>query len=74
MGVLDETSRAIVLENYFPDLSQQTILLSSDSEIRVGKDLEKIKPFISKTYTLHRDKEKQLTSVAQGYFGININD
>lgn len=74
MGVLDETSRAIVLENYFPDLSQQTILLSSDSEIRVGKDLDKIEPFISKTYTLQRDKEKQLTDVVQGYFGVNIND
>ena len=47
MGVLDETSRATVLENYFPELSQQTILLSSDSEIRTGKDLEKIEPFIS---------------------------
>jgi DNA sulfur modification protein DndD len=33
MGVLDETSRATVLENYFPELSHQTILLSSDSEI-----------------------------------------
>lgn len=74
MGVLDETSRAIVLENYFPDLSQQTILLSSDSEIRIGKDLEKIAPFISKTYTLQRDKEKQLTDVVTGYFGITIND
>lgn len=74
MGVLDETSRAIVLENYFPDLSQQTILLSSDSEIRIGKDLDKIEPFISKTYTLQRDKEKQLTDVVQGYFGVNIND
>lgn len=74
MGVLDETSRAIVLENYFPDLSQQTILLSSDSEIRIGKDLEKIEPFISKTYTLQRDKEKQLTDVVSGYFGVNLND
>lgn len=74
MGVLDETSRAIVLENYFPDLSQQTILLSSDSEIRIGKDLDKIEPFISKLYTLKRDKEKQLTDIVQGYFGVNIND
>lgn len=74
MGVLDETSRAIVLENYFPDLSQQTILLSSDSEIRNGKDFEKIEPFISKTYTLQRDKEKQLTDVVSGYFGVTLND
>lgn len=74
MGVLDETSRAIVLENYFPDLSQQTILLSSDSEIRIGKDLEKIEPFISKSFTLQRDRERQLTDVTDGYFGITLKD
>lgn len=74
MGVLDETSRAIVLENYFPDLSQQTILLSSDSEIRIGKDIKKIEPFISKSYTLFRDREKQLTTVTPGYFGITLKD
>jgi len=74
MGVLDETSRAIVLENYFPDLSQQTILLSSDSEIRIGKDLEKIEPFISKSFTLQRDRERQLTAVTDGYFGITLKD
>jgi DNA sulfur modification protein DndD len=74
MGVLDETSRATVLENYFPELSDQTILLSSDSEIRPDKDLRKIEPFISKTYTLVRDKEKQLSEVIPGYFGQTIND
>jgi DNA sulfur modification protein DndD len=74
MGVLDETSRATVLENYFPELSQQTILLSSDSEIRTGKDLEKIEPFISKTFTLKRDREKQLTDIVSGYFGVTLND
>lgn len=74
MGVLDETSRAILLENYFPDLSQQTILLSSDSEIRIGKDLEKIEPFISKSFTLQRDRERQLTDVTDGYFGIILKD
>ncbi len=74
MGVLDETSRATVLENYFPELSQQTILLSSDSEIRTGKDLQKIEPFISKTFTLQRDRERQLTDIIPGYFGVNINE
>lgn len=74
MGVLDETSRATVLENYFPELSHQTILLSSDSEIRIGKDLQKIEPFISKAFTLNRDREKQLTEIIPGYFGITINE
>jgi len=74
MGVLDETSRATVLENYFPELSHQTILLSSDSEIRPGTDFEKIKPFISKTYTLLRDREKQFTEIIPGYFGKTLNN
>jgi DNA sulfur modification protein DndD len=74
IGVLDETSRATVLENYFPELSQQTILFSSDSEIRTGKDLEKIEPFISKAFTLTRDRERQLTDVQDGYFGITIKN
>jgi len=74
MGVLDETSRATVLENYFPELSQQTILLSSDSEIRTGKDLDKIEPFISKAFTLQRDRERQLTDINPGYFGVIINE
>lgn len=73
MGVLDETSRSTLLENYFPELSHQTILLSSDSEIRAGSDLEKIAPFISKAYTLERDKELQKTEVAEGYFTIQID-
>lgn len=74
MGVLDETSRSTVLENYFPELSHQTILLSSDSEIRPGSDFEKIEPFISKAYTLLRDREKQLTEIIPGYFGKTLNN
>lgn len=74
MGVLDEESRLTVLENYFPVLSDQTILLSSDSEIRVGKDYERIEPFVSKSYTLLRNREKQLTTIVPGYFGITLNN
>lgn len=68
MGYLDEDSRSSLLENYFPKLSHQTILLSTDSEIRIEKDLSKIQEFISKKYTLIRNKEKQLTTVEEGYF------
>ena len=67
-GYLDEKSRASLLENYFPKLSHQTILLSTDSEIRKSIDLSKIENFISKKFTLVRDKENQLTKVVEGYF------
>lgn len=72
MGVLDEKSRSTLLENYFPELSHQTILLSSDSEVRPHSDLQKIAPFVSKAYTLIRDKELQKTDVVEGYFGNQI--
>ena len=68
MGYLDESSRASLLENYFPKLSHQTILLSTDSEIRKHIDLEKIENFIAKKFTLVRDKKNQLTEVVEGYF------
>ena len=67
-GYLDESSRASLLENYFPKLSHQTILLSTDSEIRKSVDLDKIENFISKKFTLVRDKENQFTEVVKGYF------
>lgn len=67
-GYLDESSRASLLENYFPKLSHQTILLSTDSEIRKSIDLGKIENFISKKFTLIRDKENQMTKVVEGYF------
>lgn len=69
MGVLDESSRATMLESYFPRVSHQTILLSSDSEIRLGEDLRRIQPFLARTYTLARDKQNQCTNVEPGYFG-----
>lgn len=74
MGVLDETSRSTLLENYFPELSHQSILFSSDSEIRPGTDFQKLEPFVSKSYTLVRDVELQHTNIAEGYFGKTLND
>ncbi len=72
MGVLDEKSRSTLLENYFPTLSHQTILLSSDSEIRPDTDIQKIESFVCKTFTLIRDKELQKTDVREGYFNYKI--
>lgn len=73
MGVLDKQSRSTIIEHYFPDLAKQTILLSTDSEIRTEDDLMRLEPFISKAYTLKRDKELQCTNIEEGYFGELIN-
>lgn len=73
MGVLDNESRDALMEMYFPQLAEQTILLCTTSEIRTDSDYIKLEPFISKTYTLHRDVEEQRTTVTDGYFGIPLN-
>jgi DNA sulfur modification protein DndD len=72
MGVLDVKSRATLLKNYFPEVSHQTILLSSDSEIRPESDFPELQKFISKTYTLERDRKLQKTEVRDGYFGRQL--
>ena len=73
MGVLDNESRDALMEEYFPQLAEQTILLCTTSEIRTDSDYVKQEPATSKTYTLHRNVEEQNTTVAEGYFGISLN-
>lgn len=73
MGVLDNESREMLFEEYFPNLAEQTILLCTTSEVRPDSDYKKLEAFISKTFTLHRDVEEQKTTVSDGYFGIELN-
>ncbi|MDE5883451.1 MAG: AAA family ATPase [Muribaculaceae bacterium] len=72
MGVLDNESREMLFEEYFPNLAEQTILLCTTSEVRPDSDYKKLEAFISKTFTLHRDVEEQKTTVTDGYFGIEL--
>ena len=74
MGVLDKESREVILERYFPDLAHQTILLSTDTEITTEHDFAKIQAYVSKTYTLHRDKDAQCTFITNDYFGLKTHE
>lgn len=74
MGVLDEQSRGALMEEYFPQLAEQTILLCTTSEIRIDSDYIKLVPFISKTYTLQRNQMEQKSVVDTGYFGKPLID
>ena len=74
MGVLDEESRDVLMEEYFPSLADQTILLCTTSEIRKESDYKKIACFVSRSYTLKRNIEAQNTTVEDGYFGIQLCD
>ena len=74
MGVLDKESREVIINRYFPDLAHQTILLSTDTEITTETDFRKIVAYVARTYTLHRDQERQCTTVSEDYFGLQIYD
>lgn len=73
MGVLDKNSRDVLLEEYFPSLAEQTILLCTTSEITTGDDYQKLEAYVSRTYTLHRDVENQSSYVTEDYFGNKLN-
>ena len=74
MGVLDNESRGAMMEEYFPNLAEQTILLCTTSEIRIDSDYRQLSAWIAKTYTLKRDVENQRTEVAPGYFGVELEE
>ena len=74
MGVLDKESREVILEHYFPDLAHQTILLSTDTEITTEHDFDRLQAYVAKTYTLHRDKQNQCTTITEDYFGLQTKE
>ncbi len=65
---LDSAHRVALVKKYFPKASDQTIILSTDSEID-EKYYRLMKKSIGDVYTLkYNDKEKR-TSIIEGYFG-----
>jgi len=64
---LDTTHRSHVVERYFPYASHQVILLSTNEEI-YGQYLEKLKPWIGRSYYLEYDESKSSTVIKKGYF------
>jgi DNA sulfur modification protein DndD len=67
---LDVDHRLSLVEYFFPETSQQTIILSTDSEID-SRYYEKLKPKISKSYTINFDSSKGKTRIQKGYFFDN---
>jgi len=65
---LDSAHRETLITNYFPKASDQTILLSTDSEVH-GKYYELISPYVGKEYTLIYNDDTKQSTVHSGYFG-----
>ncbi|MEG0512597.1 MAG: DNA sulfur modification protein DndD [Clostridia bacterium] len=64
---LDSVHRASVVRNYFPNASDQTMILSTDSEID-RKYYELIKNSVGDEFTLKYDEDTRSTTILKGYF------
>jgi len=67
LGRLDSDHRANLVQNYFPYISHQVILFSTDTEVD-QEYFEALKPHISHAYHLEYDPDKGATLVSEGYF------
>ena len=68
LGRLDSSHRQLLIEHYFPYVSHQVILLSTDTEI-IGHLLSLLKPHISHTFHLAYQQTTGHTTIEEGYFG-----
>lgn len=65
LGRLDQEHIKNILQNYYPDLSKQVVILAQDNEIPPSR-YEMIKENVSKAYLLSH--ENQNTTFKSGYF------
>lgn len=70
LGRLDEKHRDSITKNYYPQLSEQVILFSTDSEI-TPKRFRDIAENVSKSYILVNDGAN--TNLKPGYFNTSSN-
>ena len=66
---LDMEHRGNLVDEFFPVASHQTIILSTDSEI-TKPYYEKLEPFITRSYSMDYDYEKQCSKVFEKYFNF----
>ncbi len=67
LGRLDSKHRKDFVDLYFPNASDQVILLSTDEEI-VGRYYRSLKKHLAHEYLIEYDEKKQSSAVVKGYF------
>lgn len=70
LGRLDSVHRQHLVERYFPNASDQVLLLSTDEEIDEGL-LPQLSTSISASYLLEHDAESDVTIIKSGYWWIS---
>lgn len=67
LGRLDSKHRSKLVEHYFPEASEQVIILSTDTEIDHGF-FDKLEDQVAHNYLIEFNSESQSSSVIEGYF------
>jgi DNA sulfur modification protein DndD len=67
LGRLDSEHRASLIERYFPSVSHQVIILSTDTEID-RENFSLLKPYLARAYHLQFNSSEGATRVERGYF------
>ncbi len=65
LGRLDQEHRDNILTHYYPTLSEQVVIFSTNTEVRTS-DMNKINSYVAKSYKLENIDKK--TIVKPGYF------
>jgi DNA sulfur modification protein DndD len=68
LGRLDTIHRTYLIERYFPQVSHQVIILSTDDEIDATA-YRQLERHVGRTYRLDFQGEQEATKVLAGYFG-----
>ena len=64
---IDADHRKEISEKFFPNISNQVIILSTDEEVN-EEYYEIIKPYIAKEYLLINDESQNKTTIEEHYF------
>ena len=67
LGRLDASHRMHMVERYFPRASHQMLLFSTDEEI-TGEYLDRLQPWVGRSYRLEFDDSTGRSTVVPGYF------
>lgn len=70
---MDSNHRTSLITTYFPQASDQTIILSTDSEID-AQYYELMKPNIGDEFTLIYNDNLKCSTIERGYFKEKYND
>jgi DNA sulfur modification protein DndD len=71
LGRLDGTHRRLLVQNYFPAVSHQVILLSTDKEIE-GAYYESLSPYVARAYQIVHREEERSSAFLPGYFQCEV--